>query len=129
MRVFVFADKGTFYKLICIGYTFCIDSFEPCSQIYKRKFHKFKYNNLFFFFIDLFNNRLKMNGCVEKYYGKVLQKFTYFNILHHAAISITHDFIFTKMRVSIIIPCPFLAKPHLCLLILHMSKLGHKYNK
>jgi len=29
------------------------------------------------------------------------------------------------MRVSIIIPCPFLAKPHLCLLILHMSKLGH----
>jgi len=58
-----------------------------------------------------------MNGCVEKCYGEVLQKFTCFNILRHAASAITRDFIFAKMSISIIIPCPFLAKPHLCLLI------------
>jgi len=56
-----------------------------------------------------------------------------FNILRHAASAITRDFIFAKMyvtiimRVSLIISCPFLAKPHFCLLILCMSKLGHKY--
>jgi len=70
-----------------------------------------------------------MNGCVEKYHGEVLQKFTCFNILRHAARAITRDFIFPKICVSIIIPCPFLAKPHLCLLILRMSKLGHMDNK
>jgi len=54
-------------------------------------------------------------------------------ILRHAANAITHDFIFAKMRimkimrVSIIIPCSFLAKPHICLLILCISKLGHSY--
>jgi len=48
-----------------------------------------------------------------------------FNILRHAASAITCDLIFAKIRISIIIPCPFLAKPHLCLLILCMSK-GHK---
>jgi len=37
MRVCVFADKACFYNLICIGYTFCVDSLESCSQTYKRK--------------------------------------------------------------------------------------------
>jgi len=50
-------------------------------------------------------------------------------------MAITLELIFAKMRIMIIIrilliiPCPFLAKSLLCLLILGMPKLGHKYNK
>jgi len=98
MRVCVFADKARFYNLICVGNTFCINSLESYSHIYKRKFRKFNYN-------DLVNNRLKINGCVEKYTAKwwinseVLQMFTCFNILRHATGAITRDFNFAKMHV------------------------------
>jgi len=68
MRVCVFAEKAHFYNSICISYTFCVDSLESCSQRYK---HKFNYNDLFFS-NDLFNNRMKINGCVEKYYGEMV---------------------------------------------------------
>jgi len=33
MHICVFADKACVYNLICIGYTFCIDSLELCSQM------------------------------------------------------------------------------------------------
>jgi len=47
MLVCVFADKLRFNNLICVGYTFYVDSLQLCSQIYKRKFNKFNYNDLF----------------------------------------------------------------------------------
>jgi len=73
----------------------------------------------------MFNNRLKINGCVEKYYGEmvafrsVTKVQLFYNILHHAASAIIRDFIFAKMRVTKIIPCPFLAKMVRYLLQLH----------
>jgi len=51
--------------------SFCFDSLQSCSQIYKHKILYLNYNNLFFS-NDLLNNRLKINGCVEKYYGEMV---------------------------------------------------------
>jgi len=94
----------------------CVTVQNHVAKYISVKFYKFNYNNLFFS-NDLLNNRLKINRCVEKYYGKMValnsegsQKFTCFNILHYAASAITRDFIFVKMRASIIIPCRFLAR-------------------
>jgi len=65
MRVCVFTDKTLCLTSYASAIHFVLTVYNRAAKYISVKFHKFNYN-------DLFNNTLKINGCVKKYYDEMV---------------------------------------------------------
>jgi len=65
MRVCVFTDKADFLTSYASARHFALTVYNRVAKYIRVNFIKFNYN-------DLFNNRLKINGCVKKYYSEMV---------------------------------------------------------